>query len=108
MAKKKISPKVEKEIKEYINILKEDNLPVQKVILFGSYAKGKQNKWSDVDVCIVSPKFKDAFSALQYLWLKREKDYGLTIEPIGFNPKDFAESDSLIDEIKRTGIEIKV
>lgn len=108
MAKKKVSKKIEKEIKDYIALLKKDNLPIEKIILFGSYAKGTEHKWSDIDLCIISPKFKNSWRALNYLWQKREKNSGLTIEPIGFSPKDFKEEDSLIHEIKRTGIEIKL
>ena len=109
MVRKKIPKKVEKEIKEYIEALHEDKLPIKKVILFGSYAKGTQHKWSDIDLCIISPKFKDFFEAMQYLWLKRVSDKGLTIEPVGFSPKDFKdEYDSLVDEIKNTGVEIPV
>jgi len=52
MAKKRIPKQVEKKIKEYVDILKADNLPIKKVILYGSYAKGRQHKWSDIDVCI--------------------------------------------------------
>lgn len=108
MAKRKISKKVEKEIKDYVEVLKKDNLPINKVILFGSYAKGTQHEWSDIDLCVISPKFKNAWKALGYLWQKRIKDTGLTIEPMGFSPKDFEDEDSLIHEIKKTGIEIKL
>lgn len=109
MAKKRISKKVKKEIEEYIKILKADKLPISEVILFGSYAKGKQNKWSDIDLCIVSPKFKNAFKAMQYLWLKRTSDSSPAIEPLGFAPKDFEDNyDSLIHEIKTTGVRVAV
>jgi len=108
MVRKRIPQKVRKEIDGYLKILREDNLPIQKVVLFGSYSKGIPRSGSDIDLCIISPKFKDAFSALQYLWLKRKKNVGLTIEPVGFSPKDFEDEDSLIHEIKRTGIEVKI
>lgn len=110
MVKKAIPKKVEEEIREYIKILKADKLPISQVVLFGSYAKGKQRKWSDIDLCIVSPKFKNAFKAMQYLWDKREiRDVRYTIEPIGFSPKDFADDyDSLIHEIKTTGVKVAV
>lgn len=107
MAKKRVPKKVEKKIKEYLDVLSQDKLPIKKVILFGSYAKGKQQKWSDIDLCIISPKFKNSFKAMQYLWLKRIDDRGLTIEPVGFNTEDFKDNyNSLIYEIKNTGIEI--
>lgn len=108
MVKKRVPKTVEKKIKEYINILRQDKLPISRVVLFGSYAKGKQRRWSDIDLCVVSPKFKNPFLAMQYLWLKRPSDTGLTIEPIGFTPQDFRDNTSLTWEIKKTGIEIKV
>ncbi|MBA3046984.1 nucleotidyltransferase domain-containing protein [Patescibacteria group bacterium] len=109
MAKKTIPIKIKKEIKEYIQILKTDKLPINKVILYGSYAKGKQHQWSDIDLCIISPKFKDAYCAMQYLLLKTITKPKHPIEPVGFSPKDFKDKySSLIDEIKTTGIEIPV
>lgn len=109
MVKKRIPKKVEKKISEYIKVLREDKLPIKKVILFGSYAKGTQHKWSDIDLCVISPKFENPFDAMQYLWLKRIDDSGLTIEPIGFNSKGFNDKySSLVYEIKKTGIEIPV
>ncbi len=108
MVKKAISKKVEREIDRFINILKADKLPIKKVILFGSYAKGKQRRWSDIDLCVISPKFKNPWEAMEYLWLKRKiSDTRYVIEPIGFNPVDFDDKyNSLIHEIKTTGIEI--
>ncbi|MFH1838292.1 MAG: nucleotidyltransferase domain-containing protein [Candidatus Kuenenbacteria bacterium] len=109
MSKKRIPKKLKNKIYEYIQILKKDKLPIKKVVLFGSRAKGTQNKWSDVDLCIISPKFKNAFDALQYLSSKVIFDMKYTIEPIGFSPEDFKDKySSLIYEIKTTGIEILV
>ncbi len=104
---KEIPKKVQKSIQTYLKILKEDDLPITRVLLFGSYAKGTAKSWSDVDLCIISPRFRDPWLALQYLWSKRVEDKGATIEPIGFSPKDFAEESPLIQEVKRSGIEIK-
>lgn len=109
MVRKTIPQPVKQEIKKYIKVLKADKLPIKKVILFGSYAKGTQKKWSDIDVCVISPKFKNSSSAFDYLWKKRKiSNIKYTIEPVGFNPKDFKDKyNSLIHEIKTTGIEIK-
>ena len=111
MVKRKIPKKAEEQIKKYIEILKEDNLPIKKVILFGSFANGTHHKWSDIDLCIVSPKFKDAWRATSYLWSKRKIfDIRYAIEPVGFSPSDFKDKlgSSLVYEIRQTGIEIPV
>lgn len=108
MAKKTIPKKVKIEIQKFIETLKNDKLPINKVILFGSFAKGKQNAWSDIDLCVISPKFKNSFDATRYLWMKRKIfNPRYAIEPVGFNTKDFRDGSCLIEEIKKEGMEIK-
>ncbi len=110
MAKKRIPKKVITVVQGYAKRLAEkDKLPIKKVIIFGSYAKGKPHKWSDVDVCVISPKFKSGFEALQFLLIRRnEQEVMAGLEPVGFSDKDFKEGSSLIQEIKKTGVRIKV
>ena len=109
MVKKKIPKKLEETVKNYVSVLQEDNLPIDKVILFGSYAKGTQHKWSDVDVAVVSPKFKSHWEALRYLSDKIPFNMKYTIEAHGFASEDFDNKyDSLVHEIKTHGIEIAV
>jgi len=109
MVKKKIPKKVNRIIQGYIRRLAvEDKLPIDRVILFGSQVKGNTHKWSDIDICIISPKFKDTFNALQFLWTRRNKqEVMIGLEPIGFSGKDFKEGSSLIQEIKKTGVAVK-
>jgi predicted nucleotidyltransferase len=110
MAKRKIPKTIEKQINDYLSVLKADGLPIEKAILFGSYAKNKQHKWSDIDLCVISPRFKDVWKAMEYLWEKRSiENINHVIEPIGFTLKDMNDDwDPLISEIKKTGIEIPV
>lgn len=107
MAKKTTLPKrIRKTVKEYIKVLKEDKLPINKVIVFGSQAKMTTRRWSDIDVCIISPKFKDKFKALHYLLLK-SYEIDAPIEPHPYHPKNFINEDPLVWEIKKTGVTIK-
>ena len=107
MVRKRINKEITKKIKNYVAELKKDNLPIQQVILFGSHAKGKTHRWSDIDVCIVSPKFKGKNNFLTYLWTKRTKRDALAlIAPVGYHPNDFKSIDPLLHEIKKTGIRI--
>jgi uncharacterized protein len=104
MAKKTTLPKkIRKNIKDYITVLKADKIPIQKVFVFGSQAKGTTHKWSDIDVCVVSPRFKNSFDALNYL-LKKSYEIDAPIEPHPYHPKDFVNEDPLVWEIKKTGI----
>lgn len=109
MAKKRISKKIIRIVQGYSRRLsKEDKLPINQVIIFGSRVKGKSRKWSDIDVCVISPKFKDEFETLGYLLRKRnEQEVMAGLEPVGFSEKDFKEGSTLIEEIKKTGVLVK-
>ena len=106
MVKKRIPKKIIRIVENYTKRLtEEDKLPIDKVIVFGSYAKGNTHKWSDIDVCIISPKFKDFIEDLQFLLIKRkDEEVRAGLEPMGFSVKDFEEGSSLIQEIKKTGV----
>ncbi len=91
-------------IRKYKKQLKKEGIPVTKMILFGSYAKGEAKPWSDVDVCVVSDIFgKDRFDEM--VWLKKLTiSIDSMIEPHPYHPKDLEDPfDPLAYEIKRTG-----
>jgi len=94
-------------VRTYLEALQKEELPIDRVFLFGSHVKRKAHRWSDIDVCIISPKFRNRSQAIEYLW-KRRNDFDVEngIEPVGFHPKDFIDEDPLAWEIKTTGIEI--
>ena len=108
MAERIISKEVDKIVRLYSDRLaKKEKFPIEKVIVFGSQVKGNKRKWSDIDICVISPKFKDPIEALRFLWQRRNiEEVRAGLEPVGFTRKDFEEGGSLIQEIKRTGVEI--
>lgn len=111
MAKKTaINPEVKKEIDRYIQNLKNNKLHIKKAILFGSFVKGEERKWSDIDLCIVSPDFNNPREASEFLWKHRDiKNLRYVIEPIGFSEKDFSGNNGfLIENIKKAGVEMDV
>jgi len=91
-------------VKRYLQELKRNHIPIQQVILFGSYAKGNAVEESDIDVAIISATFTgDRFEDRRKIVpLRRKIDN--RIEPLPFRPDDFLEGGILVDEIKRTGI----
>lgn len=46
------------EIEKFVGLLLSSNIPVKKVILFGSFAKGKQHQYSDIDLAVISTPFE--------------------------------------------------
>ena len=49
--------KVKKIVQAYAAELQRHDFPFTKIFLYGSYAKDRAKDWSDIDVCVVSPKF---------------------------------------------------
>src|SRR3989338_6073238 len=70
------------------------NIRVYSLILFGSYASGKQKKYSDIDVAVVSPDFSRSKSIknLQLLF-NIAKKVDVDIEPLAFLPEEIKSPD---------------
>ena len=106
----KIPPGIYKAVKDYVEKLKKE-IPVDKVIIFGSYAKGTPRKDSDVDLAIFSKSFegKKRVEAISYL-LSRVTDYTYDLEPIGYPSGAYynREDDPFVEEIIKTGIELDI
>jgi len=86
-------------VKKYIQVLQENNIPIQEAIIFGSYAKGLPKEESDIDVALISESFTgDRFEDRRKIVpLRRLIDS--RIEPIPFRPEDFDRGGNLVDEI---------
>ena len=96
-----------KTVRSYAKEINEAGVNLRKVIMFGSFAKGTQHEWSDIDVALVA----DNFSGVGFLDRQHFSGIGikkpyLRIEPITYPTDYFVESDPFIEEIKNTGIEI--
>ncbi len=102
----KIPDKVNNIITKYLLALNNNNINVNKAILFGSFARGNYNTESDIDVAIVSDSFegnriKDR-SKIRAITLSISSN----IEVIPLSLKDFNEKDPFVEEIINTGVDI--
>jgi len=96
-------------IKRYVRVLEKNRIPVEKVILFGSYARGKAKSWSDLDICVVSPKFGKNIYDEMVLLKQLTTEVDTMIEPHPYHPDDLKNSlDPLASEIQLTGKSITV
>ncbi len=78
-------------------------IPVERMYLYGSYAKGRARQWSDIDLCVISSEFHDRIESTMML-MKLRGDEELIISPIAFSPGTFIEENPLAYEIRRTGV----
>ena len=49
-----IPAEIKKIIDKYLTALEAHNIPIRQAIIFGSYAKGNYEDWSDIDIALVS------------------------------------------------------
>jgi predicted nucleotidyltransferase len=93
---------------KYAKELEKANYPFLAIYLFGSFAKGKARRWSDIDVAVVSDKLKRNVDKNRFLLWKLRMNISNKIEPHGFTPEDFKENENpMVYEIKKTGIRIR-
>ncbi|MDR2542845.1 MAG: nucleotidyltransferase domain-containing protein [Treponema sp.] len=93
---------------KYIDDVKKA-MPIDKVYLYGSYAKGTQHENSDVDICFFSHAFESKSSLdvlTELFYLKINYDKHLLIEPNAFLVSELYNDNPFVKEILRTGKEI--
>lgn len=73
-----------------------------KVVLFGSYAKGTPNPWSDIDVAVIVPKVEDD------KWLETSVALGMAVDDISLRIEPILleehENTPIYHEVMRTGV----
>lgn len=93
--------------KKYKNELIELGIPVKNVFVFGSHVKGTQNKWSDLDVCVVSPIFGVDRLSERVLLTRISRNVSNLIEPHPMDQKDLDDRfNPLSNEIRSYGVKI--
>lgn len=94
-------------VNQYAKQLKRQKYSFSAIYLFGSYAKGKPRKWSDIDVAVVTPELRKNYEHNRFALWDARVGVDSRIEPHGFTPEDFKnDADPMVHEIKTTGIRI--
>ena len=83
---------VKRIIERYRQELKNFNIDSQKIILYGSYAKGNPREDSDIDLIVISDDFKDMNlrERLEILGIAAGRVFE-PIEALGYTPKEIKQ-----------------
>ncbi len=100
-----VDRKIINDVKYFVEQLKKE-INIQSVYLFGSYARGKNKDYSDIDVAIVSNSFEGFMLADNDKILEITKNINRMIEPHPFRAEDFTEDNPFVKEIISTGVKI--
>ena len=87
-----------------------DVFPVDKVVLYGSHAKGTATEQSDIDVCFFLDSFgeKRRVDILKDLLGLMRKYKGVYFEPTVFPTAEMQNDNPFVKEILRTGVEVGI
>jgi predicted nucleotidyltransferase len=97
-------------IKEIAQRLKEeakkDNININSIYLFGSYANGKAHEYSDIDLAVLSDDFEGIryFDNLKISPSKLRTNRRLELHP--YKTEDFNKNDPFVKEILESGIRV--
>ena len=90
---------------KYKDTIEKAGIPVEHIVIFGSYAKGTAKLDSDIDLGVVSKKFgKDEMSELGKLqFLKWKLDNRIEAHPISLKDYQIVAT-PFINEIRKYGV----
>ena len=91
-------------IEHFKNVIERKKIKINKIILFGSYAKGKFKEGSDIDIIVIS----DDFASMSY-WERinflSEAIYEIfePIEAFSFTSTEWGKNDTFLTDYAREG-----
>lgn len=104
------SSKVMEEVSAYLRKLPEFGIHPEKVVLFGSQARGDTHEWSDVDLIVVAPEFDGEYTLreAEALW-RATADFDSSIEPIACGVHEWETDDGrpILEAARLEGIVIE-
>jgi uncharacterized protein len=92
--------------KDYLRAVQRAGIPISFGVIFGSYAHGTPDRWSDIDLVVVSPQFDAAPDRryIDFLWCQAAETDS-RIEPIACGEKEWNENGwrPILDIARREG-----
>jgi predicted nucleotidyltransferase len=93
-------------VRNYAREIEEHGVHLRQVILYGSFAKGTQHEWSDIDVALVADEFEGLPGDLNSCSRIGIKKPYIRIESKTYPTEYFRKGDPFIREIQKDGIVI--
>ena len=103
MAKRKDKKLIHRLIKRFVSELRKRKIDIVAAYLFGSYAKGKASKWSDIDVALLTRKFIGDSFDFKFMLMKIARDVDFNIEPHPYLVREFNKNNPFALDIMKTG-----
>ena len=95
-----------KKVQSFLEKLRLTGFHISKAYIFGSYANGKEDQWSDIDVAIISPQISNDRFEERIRLTELAVSIDDRIEPLPFNLENFNDDDPFVRQIKMEGVVI--
>ncbi len=95
---------VMKNARLFLEKLRNKGIIISKAYIFGSYANGKADKWSDIDIAVVSPNISEDRFEERVRLTKLAISVDDRLEPLPFNDETFSDDDPFVQKIKNEGL----
>lgn len=102
-----VDPAIVAAVRHYLDALRREHaLEVRQAVVFGSYARGQVDEWSDIDLVVVAQRFDVGISRadISLLWRVAARTDS-RIEPIPCGVRQWAEdqSSAVLEIARREG-----
>jgi hypothetical protein len=98
-------------VRDYLQSLQRGGMPVRFGVIFGSRVAGTADRWSDIDLLVVSPQFDHPRNRqdLNLLWRQAAR-IDSRIEPIACGEKQWQQDDAsaIIEIARREGTQVGI
>ena len=95
---------VMKNVRIFLEKLKNTGMSITKAYIFGSYAEGRADKWSDIDIAIVSPQIGNDRFEERIRLTELAVSIDDRLEPLPFNQVTFNDNDPFVQKILTDGL----
>ena len=105
------APEIVEKVRAYLEGLRASGFEVSFGVLFGSYARGDTDRWSDIDLLVISPRFdgRKNRSDIDRLWLATlDADERIEPVPCGLLEWTTDASRPLVEIARREGDKIEL
>jgi len=95
-------------VRLYLATLPDYGIHAGKAILFGSYANGKSDEWSDIDLIVIAPEFDEphGIALVKQLWRATVTDNRIEPIPCGEHEWETDGGRPIIEIARREGVVI--
>lgn len=91
-------------VSNFKKALEKQGIRTSKIILYGSWAKGRQEEGSDIDIVVISEDFKDK-GYWERIQILSDAIYEIfePVEAIAMTPEEWGKEDTYISNYARNG-----